>query len=264
MDIFVPIRFRTNIQLAPSDLVADFERVILDKVRSALEGVCSRYGYIRPGSIAIVKRSAGMFIKQHFNGHINFDMICKAEVCNPANGSIFKAVVKNKNALGVHAESTIMINDEEQPVLNIIIPKRSAGITSTINLEEVSIGDTIHVEVLGKRYQLHDKKISIIGRAIKEVVVQPTSSTTDVVDEEDDGTGQDNILDMDVLDETEEDDEIKEDDETDSDNDYTHKGGADDEEEEEEELPENDDDMFENDDQDDPADEMDDDIDEEY
>lgn len=187
MDIFVPIRFRTSIQLSPADLIADFEEVILQRVRATLEGVCSRYGYIRPGSISILKRSAGSFVKQHFNGHIKFEMICRAEVCNPNVGARFQAVVKNKNALGIHAESVVKNNGKDETILDIIIPKRSVGIVSTISLEDVQIGDKIYVEVLGKRYQLNDKKISIIARAIAEEVAPalPTASdeAVDVVDD---------------------------------------------------------------------------------
>lgn len=184
MDIFVPIRFRTSIQLSPADLIADFEDVILRRVRDTLEGVCSRYGYIRPGSISILKRSAGSFVKQHFNGHIKFEMICRAEVCNPNVGAKFQAIVKNKNALGIHAESALKNNGKEETILDIIIPKRSVGIVSTISLEDVQIGDKIHVEVLGKRYQLNDKKISIIARAIAEEVTPPLSNQVVDVEEQ--------------------------------------------------------------------------------
>lgn len=238
MDIFVPIRFKTSIQLSPSDLVADFEQVILDKVRSSLEGVCSRYGYIRPGSILIMKRSIGTFVKQHFNGHIKFEMICKAEVCNPAIGSVFQATVKNKNALGIHAESIIQVNDTVQPVLDIIIPKRSAGISSSVDLENVKVGDVVNVEVLGKRYQLHDKRISIIGRAIQDV---PTPTSEEIVLPDDDEvlTSDPIINDADTLEdevETEDDDGAKstssdESGETADDNAYVQKGGDDDDDE---------------------------------
>lgn len=176
MDIFVPIRFRTTIQLSPADLVADFEQVLLHKVRASLEGVCSRFGYIRPGSISIIRRSTGSFVKQHFNGHIKFDMVCKAEVCNPCIGSVFEAVVKNKNALGIHAESNLKDDGRDETVMDIIIPKRSVGIVSTVNLDNVQVGDKIFVEVLGKRYQLNDTKISIIGRAIQEPQRQERAS----------------------------------------------------------------------------------------
>lgn len=168
MDIFAPIRFKTSIQLAPSDLVESFETILLKKLRNSLEGVCTRYGYIRPKTIEILKRSCGLFVKQHFNGHVRFDIVCRAEVCNPITGMVLEAVVKNKNALGLHAESYVRMDGQDVPVLDILIPKRTAGIASEIDLDTVNIHDRIYVEVLGKRYQLRDRKIEIIGRALKE------------------------------------------------------------------------------------------------
>lgn len=168
MDIFVPIRFKTTVQLSPADLVDDFKTVITKKLQRNLEGVCTRYGYIKPGSIDIVKRSIGSFMKQNFNAHIRFEVVCKADVCNPPIGSTLEAIVKNKNALGIHAESYLTIDGKEQPVLDVIVPKKSAGIISEVNLDELDIGHKINVEVLGKRYQLNDKKISIIAKAIKD------------------------------------------------------------------------------------------------
>lgn len=168
MDIFMPIRFRTSVQLAPHEMHQGFVDVLYQKLKSNLEGICSRFGYIRPGSIEIVRRSAGNFVKQHFNGHIRFEMLCKAEVCNPPQDMVLKAVVRNKNAMGLLAESFVEVNDSPIPVLDIIIPKRAAGIASEIDLDEVEIGDEVYVSVQGKRFQLNDKKISIIGRAVKD------------------------------------------------------------------------------------------------
>jgi DNA-directed RNA polymerase subunit E'/Rpb7 len=173
MDIFLPIKFKTTIQLTPRELHQNYQEVLKNKLQTSLEGVCSRHGYIKPRSIEILKRSTGMFMKQHFNGHIKFDLVCKAEVCNPPQGSVMRATVKNKNVMGLLAESSILIDGENYPVLDIIIPKRAAGIASDIDLEAVEIGDVVYVEVQGKRYQLHDKKISIIGRAVKEPSITP-------------------------------------------------------------------------------------------
>lgn len=166
MDLFIPIRFRTSVQLAPSELHSEFKTILLRKLKINLEGVCSRFGYIRPGSIEILRRSVGQFVKQHFNGHIRFDMICKAEVCNPPQGTILKAVVRNKNAMGLLAESTISMDGKDVPVLDVIIPKRAAGISSELDLETIEIGQEIYIAVQGKRYQLNDKKISVIGKAV--------------------------------------------------------------------------------------------------
>jgi DNA-directed RNA polymerase subunit E'/Rpb7 len=169
MDIFLPIRFRTHVQLAPGVIgTADTDGLVIEKLRKNLEGVCSRFGYIRPGSIEITKRSAGSLMKEHFNGNVRYDVVCRAEVCNPVHGTVLSAVVKNKNELGVLAEGGIDVDGRRMPILDVLIPRRSAGITSEIDLEEVGIGDEVFVEVLGKRYQLLDKKISVIARCVKE------------------------------------------------------------------------------------------------
>lgn len=173
--MFFPIRFKTSVHLTPMELTVDFEDTLLQKLRKNLEGICSRHGYIKPSTLEIVRRSGGQFVKQHFNGHIRFDVVCRAEVCNPPQNTIVEAIVKNKNELGVHAESSLKMGDQELSVLDIIIPKKAAGIQSEIDLSELNPGDRIYVEVLGKRFQLNDRKISIIGRGTrnkKQVEVQ--------------------------------------------------------------------------------------------
>lgn len=176
MDYFIPIRFRTAVQLAPSELNTDFNKAILARLQRDLEGVCSRFGYIRPNSVEVLKRSAGQFVKQHFNGHVRFELVCKAEVCNPPQGIVVKAVVRVKNEMGVLAESSIEMDGKRVPVLDIIVPLRAAGIVSEINVENVQVGDEIYVSVLSKRYQLRDKKISVIGRAVQRPGTAPLNA----------------------------------------------------------------------------------------
>ena len=179
--MFFPIRFKTSVQLSPIELQDDFDGIILAKLRGSLEGVCSRYGYIKAGTLVIVKRSAGKLIKQHFNGYVYFTVICRGEVCNPAKDSIIEAKVMNKNALGILAES--YIEGTAAPVLDIIVPKKTAGIISEIDVDTIDIGDMISVKVIGKRFQLNDSKISIIGKVMRESEVQG-SDVEEVVDDD--------------------------------------------------------------------------------
>lgn len=188
--MFFPIRFKTSVQVAPTDLhEQDFNTVILKKLRKTLEGVCSRYGYIKTGSLSILKRSDGMLMKQHFNGYIYFSVLCRGEVCNPAKDMVIEAKVIKKNALGILAES--YVDDEEKktqkPILDIIIPKKAAGIVSEIEVDEIGIGDMIHVKVIGKRFQLNDTKISIIGKVVRD----PNSALPVNEDEGDEGLDDD-------------------------------------------------------------------------
>lgn len=162
-ELFIPIKFRTTIILTPSEITKDFETTILTKLKLNYENICSKYGYIKKDTIKIIKRSVGQLKKEHFNANMYFDIICIAEICNPAQGSIIKCKVKAKNSLGVLAEGYY----DNIPILQIIIPKISAGIQSEINIDTIAIDDEIKIEVCGKKFALFDKHISIIGRAIK-------------------------------------------------------------------------------------------------
>ena len=163
-ELFIPIKFRTTVILMPNEITKDFENVILSKLKTNYENICSKYGYIKKDTIKIIKRSVGQLKKEHFNANIYFNVICIAEICNPAQESIIKCKVKAKNSLGVLAEGYY----DNIPILQIIIPKISAGIQSEINIDDININDEINIEVCGKKYQLFDKHISIIGRAIKD------------------------------------------------------------------------------------------------
>ena len=186
--LFVPIRFSTYVQLPPNELDEAIDARIYQKLRTAYEGQCSRFGYIQPGSTVVVKRSCGNFMKPHFNGHTRFNVMCKAKVCNPVQGTIVKAMVRNKNQLGILAESILQIDDADPiPILDIIIPRRSAGISSQVDIDTIEIGSWINVEVIGKRYQMKDTKISIIGRIVKDAAI--TIPEDEVVDEDVEGGG---------------------------------------------------------------------------
>lgn len=164
LDLFIPIKFNTMVQLLPKEICVNIEDVIFAKVKKNLENMCSKHGYIKHDSIKIIKRSIGQIRKAHFNGNIIYNLQCIAEICNPAHGSIVKCRVKAKNSMGLLAEGFY----ENIPILEIIIPKISAGIHSEINIDSVKIGDEINIEVCGKKFMLFDKHISIIGKAIKD------------------------------------------------------------------------------------------------
>jgi DNA-directed RNA polymerase subunit E'/Rpb7 len=161
--LFIPIKFKTQVYLSPPELDARYQDRLVDKLKKNYEGICTKHGFIKPGSIEIVKKSPGTFIKEYFNGFIKFELQCKAETCNPVQGSVVSGVIKNKNQLGILAESSI----DDMPILDIIIPIKTAGIISQVSLDTLQIGDTISVEVMGKKFQMTDKKISVIGRVIQ-------------------------------------------------------------------------------------------------
>jgi DNA-directed RNA polymerase subunit E'/Rpb7 len=232
-ELFIPIKFRTTVILTPNEINKDFENIILSKLKLNYESICSKYGYIKKDTIKIIKRSVGQLKKEHFNANIYFDVVCIAEICNPAQGSIIKCKVKAKNSLGLLAEGYY----DKIPILEIIIPKISAGIQSEINIETININDDISIEVCGKKYQLFDKHISIIGKAIrnKEEVIKNAIIEDAIIDDIDNEPEEEEVFDeINVI----EDEDKKEDDENEEDDDED-----DDEDDEEEEKEEDEDDL---------------------
>jgi DNA-directed RNA polymerase subunit E'/Rpb7 len=209
-ELFIPIKFRTTIILTPSEINKDFETTILTKLKLNYENICSKYGYIKKNTIKIIKRSVGQLKKEHFNANMYFDIICIAEICNPAQGSIIKCKVKAKNSLGILAEGYY----DNIPILQIIIPKISAGIQSEIDIDTIKIDDEIKIEVCGKKYQLFDKHISIIGKAIKSKPEYIKNAIiTDNADDDDNETVDNPDEIEDIYNESEKEEEEEEEDE---------------------------------------------------
>jgi DNA-directed RNA polymerase subunit E'/Rpb7 len=215
--MFMPIKFNTTIILTPNELNKNFENTILTKIKATLENSCSKHGYIKKDSIKIIKRTPGYIKESHFNGNIAYDLNCIAEICNPAQDSIVKCIVKAKNNLGLLAIGKY----EDMAILEVIIPKISSGILSEVNIDNINIGDEINVIVCGKKFTLYDKMISIIGKIIKDKydddisVIEEVEDDSPSIDDEEDVTS--------YLDIEEEDNDVYEEEDDDDDNDNVRK-----------------------------------------
>ena len=167
--LFLPIKVRTTEQLKPSEIVpTKIDENIKKKLVAKYEGVCGSFGYVHPGSLQIISRSAGVFQKAYFNGQLSFHVVCKFLACNPVQGMNLEGVVKNKNALGLLVETSIQHNNKEIPMMDAIIPYKTAGIQSEVDLNDYEIGDTIYFQVLGKRSEFNQKKLSVVAKGIRK------------------------------------------------------------------------------------------------
>lgn len=158
--IFFRVLLNDRIKLEPKFLGKEFTEVITKKLKTSVEGVCSKHGYIKKGSVEIYKIAPGSVELVSLNGYILYDVFYYAEVCNPLVGSVIKVQVSNVNKFGILAEV--------HPILEVIIAKNSVNIVSdaSVNLDSIKPGDMLNVEVVGKKYELNDKKISIVGRVV--------------------------------------------------------------------------------------------------
>ena len=205
-DIFIREVLVDKVKVKPQMLGNNITQILNAILTRKYAGVCSHHGYIRPNSIEVVKHSVGNLLSVSFNGDVLYSVCFKADVCNPMIGSKVFAKIINMNKFGILAETGIIFNNKVMPILEIIVAKQTVDMNSLINLETLNIGDVVTVEILGKKYELTDTKISIVGRIIAKGNLQEVIHEEDVdVDELDADDGVDIIPSED----TEDDDESK-------------------------------------------------------
>jgi DNA-directed RNA polymerase subunit E'/Rpb7 len=157
-----------NARLSCAQLTNQYKSYVKLYVQNKYEGKCSRYGYTRTGSIEILKVSVGNVRMFSLNGDAIFKVQFRAEICNPLVGQVMSAIVLNVNKFGVLASGGTFDGDTGDmqsilPIVDIVIPKVGT-ITSVIDMSEIKPGDRVAVEILGKKFNINDSKISAIGR----------------------------------------------------------------------------------------------------
>ena len=219
---FILAEFVDNIKIHPKYIGKDIEKNILRELKQRKEGICSDHGYIKKNSIRIIKISSGKVEMSTFHGYMNFMVKYSAMVCNPVKGNIVNAIVVNMNNFGILCSSFITEdNGVKTPILEIIIPKHSLTIQSDVDLKNsVKINNEVKVQIVGKKYQLYNKKISIIGKIVNtnnvNVKLDDNIDLSKSIDDDEDDIDPDISEDEDDEDD-DEDDKDEEDDDKDED-----------------------------------------------
>jgi DNA-directed RNA polymerase subunit E'/Rpb7 len=128
---------------------------IEENVKINFEGKCVVEGYIKPNSSNIVTYSSGMIER---GNTIVFEVVFECEVCYPVEGMNVQCVVTNITKAGIRAESA---TDVPSPIVVHIAKDHHYSVQQ---FNEVKEGDKINVTVIGQRFELNDKFISIIGK----------------------------------------------------------------------------------------------------
>ena len=146
-----------KVAIEPRYLNKNIEKYILNNLKYSIEGKCIKEGFVQPDSIKLIRRSVGKTYGCDFSGNIVYDIVYSAKICNPVENDIIKCVIKNINKLGVLAENG---------PLSIIVAKQYHQDKSIF--KNIEIGDYINIKVLGKKFELNDFKISVIGQIVRE------------------------------------------------------------------------------------------------
>ena len=132
---------------------------IEEHIKFTFEGKCVVEGYVKPHSTKIITYSSGII---QGGNKVMFEVVFECDVCFPVEGMIIPCVAKNITKAGIRAESA---NDVPSPIVAFLAKDHHFNLAHFADVQE---GDKINVRVIGQRFELNDKYISIIAELVKE------------------------------------------------------------------------------------------------
>lgn len=148
-----------NIVLPVTAIGKNIRETIEENIKSNFEGKCVVEGYIKQNSSKIITYSSGLITKGNM---ISFEAVFECDICFPVEGMLISCVAKNITKAGIRAESA---NDVPSPIVVFVTKDHHYN---SSHFSEVQEGDKINVRVIGQRFELNDKYISIIGELVKD------------------------------------------------------------------------------------------------
>ena len=168
-DIYFDTTLVEKISMPPQEInQKNIDDYLLQHINNRLGGKCNRNGLIKKNSIQILSRTMGLIPPEHFNGDIHYTVKFSAQICNPNEGKELSCIIHNKNKMGIMAG--IDGCDLEDSPLMILVSSQHHYDNS--DFQKAQIGDSISIEVIGKKYELNDTSIRVLG--VLKSLDQPT------------------------------------------------------------------------------------------
>ena len=140
----------------PFHYVGNNIKEILEKyLKKKYEGKCNVEGYIKKDTITIVNYSSGVLNGEFIDFVVTFDCL----ICTPVEGMTLKCVADNITKAGIKAS----IPGGESPMTIFIVRDHHHLLKE---FSAIQVGDIIEIRVIGQRYELNDKDISVIAEYI--------------------------------------------------------------------------------------------------
>lgn len=154
--IYMPSMITRKI-IIPMEKIGKNIKPLLEKmISSQVEGKCIVEGYVKPNSVSVTTYSNGIIQ----GSDILFEVVFECLICSPVEGMHIDAIAKNITKAGIRAEY------QESPTPVVIFIARDHHYKSSY-FSEVKEGDAIKARVIGQRYELNDKYISIIAELLE-------------------------------------------------------------------------------------------------
>ena len=160
-DIYVKSLLTQKVVLDFNEANSDIFLTIENKLKKQNEGKCIDEGFVKNNSIKLLSYTSG----ELYSNKIVLDAAFECLITNPVESMIIKCKANIITNIGIKAYiySDELSNDDNGPF--IIFIARDHHYKNEL-FSKVKENDIIHIRILGKRYELNDTYISIIGELI--------------------------------------------------------------------------------------------------
>lgn len=166
LSIYSKCLITRNIVLPITSIGKNLMQIIEQKTVFQFQGKCINEGFVKPDSIHILTYSSGII--QGID--VSFEVVFECEICCPVEGMLINCRALNITKAGIRAESA-----DEVPNPIVVFISRDHH-SSSAKFSEMKEGDVFVARVIGQRFELNDKYVSIIASmAEKDLMVkEPT------------------------------------------------------------------------------------------
>jgi len=155
VDIFHNTMITKKISVPIHNVGKNIRETLETIISTEIEGKCIAEGYVKEKSTRIMTYSCGVVT----SSKIMFDIVFECMICLPVEGMHINCVAKNITKAGIRAET----EDTPSPVVIFVARDHHASLAK---FAKVVPERKIKVRVIGQRYELNDKYISIIAELI--------------------------------------------------------------------------------------------------
>lgn len=147
------IKVSLPIQSVGNNLTQNLENYI----KFMVEGKCIVEGFVKRDSVRIITNSSGLLL----GDKVRFEVVYECLVCFPVSGMLLNCIAKNITKAGIRADDA---NESPSPFVLFVARDHFYADNKFSTLKE---NDTFIARVIGQRFEMNDKFISIIGEIVE-------------------------------------------------------------------------------------------------
>ena len=157
LHIYITSLLTQKIVLNYNEVDSDLFNTLEVRLKQFNEGKCIKDGYVKNNSVKLLTYSGG----ELFSNKLVFECVFECMITNPVESMMLNCVAMSITKVGVRAE--LLTDDKISPY--IIFIARDHHYNNEV-FSQIKENDMLQVRVLGQRYELNDKFISVIAELV--------------------------------------------------------------------------------------------------